>query len=164
MTSQVRRVASSLFDFARVAYAMRPDEREQWCAFRGLDQYDPEACARDMLAHGPASWTLIDQQGQPFFVGGFTNQRPGVWTCWAAGTPDGWAKHWRTITRVCRSEIDILMADSAHRIEIISLAVRTETAEWYVRGLGMTEQALLRGYAADGRDAICYARTAEKRP
>lgn len=159
----VRRASASLFDFARLAYAMRPDERDQWCAFRGLSKYDPEACARDMVSHGPASWVLLEDDGTPFFVGGFTCQRPGVWTNWGAGTLDGWARHGRAITRICRREMDALLADGAHRIEIISLADRTAAADWYARGLGMTEAALLRHYAADGRDAVCYARIAEKR-
>lgn len=148
-------------DFVHVAVNMRADERAQWSAFRAKP-YNAMECAADMASHGLASWALLDGDGLAFYVGGLSNQRPGVFTTWAAGTPEGWNKHWRGITRESRRLLDDALANGAHRIEIVSLASRPEAGDWYSRGLGMKAEGTLHRYAGDGQDAIMYAKTTEK--
>jgi hypothetical protein len=148
----------------RVAQHMRPDERDQWRAWSDAPAYDAKACYRDMLAEGEATWALVDAFGAAFYVGGFASVRPGVFRCWAAGTPAGWAAHWRAITRRTRRLLrSVLHAPGVHRIEICSLAERTAAGEWYAR-LGLVAEGRQRGYFGDGRDAICYAMTKEPTP
>lgn len=159
----VRLVPAMLHDFIVVAARMREDEREQWQAFRNLGHYSADECARDMLSHGPFAYALVDENGA-FFVGGFTNQRPNVWTCWAAGTSEGWGRHWHAITRVCRRHMAILFANGAHRVDIISLASRPRAGDWYTRFLGMQPEGTLHRYAGNGEDAICYAKVKEIAP
>lgn len=147
-------------DYVFVANSMLQTERDQWCAFRNLPAYDANACAMDMISHGPASWALR-AVGSPFFIGGFSNQRPGVWVCWAAGTDHGWQNYGREITRFVRKQMDAVFGLGAHRIEITSLASRVEAGEWYRKGLGMQAEGVHRGYCGDGQDAICYAKFKE---
>jgi RimJ/RimL family protein N-acetyltransferase len=147
----------------RVAQFMREDERDQYRAWTGAAAYDMRACYQDMLAKGEATWALLDRRGAAFYVGGLSNLRPGVFECWAAGTPEGWAAHWRAITRHTRRVLDATLGNGVHRIEIVSLAERTAAGAWYAR-LGLVAEGRLRRYFADGRDAIIYAKVKEPLP
>ncbi len=151
-------------DFARIAQDMRPDEIAQSLAFTGRGAYSADLVARALLASDGPQFVLVDRAGMPVAVGGFEPVGPGVFETWGIGTLAGWGKHWRAITKQSRRQMDRLFAAGAHRIQIISLASRTQAHGWYVNGLGMTFEGVLRGYCADGSDAVIHARTMRKAP
>lgn len=160
---RARLVPPLLGDIIRLSREMREDERAQWCALNGFDEYDPEVAAQSIIATlSPVSFALVDGQGFPIVVGGFDEVRRGVWQSWMIGTDAGWAKHWRAITRASRSSMDTLLAsDRAHRIQTHALASRAAAHGWYRRGLGMTFEGTQRRYFANGEDAVCYVRIKE---
>lgn len=144
-------------DFAHIARRMRPDERLQFAAFAGLAEYDPEVAARAYVLTAGLAYCLVDRDGFPFAIGGFYELRPGVWETWGIGTPEGWDRHWFAITRECRRRMRALLANGAHRIQIIALASRTQAHAWYEDGLGMQFEGRLRGYCGNREDAFMYA-------
>jgi len=146
-------------DFAFIARNMRPDEIEQHLAMTGLDEYRPDIAARGMLGAGGTSYVMVDEGNKPVLVGGMSPVRPGVWQAWLAGTEAGWAAHWRVFTTFCRGQVDAMLADGAHRVEVAALASRTAAHDWYVRGLGMAREGVLKGYCANGADAVMFAKT-----
>ncbi len=148
-------------DFAWIADRMRPDEVQQFLSFSGMHEYVPDIAARSMaMCNGPA-FVFVDPQNLPVIVAGFIPLRRGVYEAWMAGTMEGWAKHWRAITKVCRREMDRLLNNGAHRIQICAQAKREKTLEWYERGLLMKREGTHKGFCADGTDAVMFARTSE---
>lgn len=148
----------TLRDFAWVAERMRPDEIEQWTAKTGAP-YSADGCARAMAAAAGPVFALIDPAGYPIAVGGFDPLRPGVYELWAAGTVEGWERHWRAITLNCARLIRRLFADGAHRVQTVALDSRTRAHEWYERGLGLRREGEHPGWFANGATGITYART-----
>ena len=146
-------------DFAWLAERMRPDEIAQFLAYSGMSEYVPDIAARTFAMMGGPAFVFVDRQNMPVIAGGFAPVRTGVYDAWMAGTMDGWAKHWRAITKVCRHEMDRLLDADAHRIQICALATRTHAHQWYERGLHMTREGLHKGFCADGTDAVMFART-----
>lgn len=155
----LRVAAPILDDFAHIARRMRPDEIEQFLAFTGESEYRSDVAARAlaMMTSGP-TYAFVGRDAMPVVVCGFAQERPGVYEAWMAGTLEGWSAHGMGITRLCRRLIDGLLASLAHRVQVTALASRTQAHDWYVRGLGMELEALLRGYAASGADAIVFAK------
>ena len=155
----------SVFDVGWLSERMRPDEIAQWCALTGHATYDPELAARSIVATmGPLAFCLVGPDNMPVVVGGFTEDRPGVFQTWMVGTEEGWAKHWRAITRHSRRSIDALLESGrAHRIQTHALASRTAAHAWYER-LGMQREGTLRSYFADGQDAVVFSKVREAQP
>lgn len=154
----LRLTAPLIEDFGHLARHMRPDEIEQFLAFSGLPEYVPDIAARAFaLTPGP-TWAVVDDGNRAVLVGGFQPVRDGVLDGWLAGSMDGWARHGRSFTRICRREIGRVLANGAHRVQIAALASRTAAHDWYERGLGMQREGVLRGYCADGQDAIMFAK------
>ena len=151
-----RLVQATAADIACVAARMRPDEVAQWLALTGAKEYDADAAARAAIASGGPAWALVDISGRPFAVGGFHVERPGVANVWMMGTPDGWTKYWRAITRVCKRAISDLLAADFHRVEVTSLASRVCTHAWY-RRIGLTIAEPARAWFSDGSDAMTFA-------
>lgn len=148
-------------DFAYLAARMRPDEIEQYVAFTGADAYSPNAAATSYVMSAGLAYALIARDDRPVAVGWFEQVRPGVWSTTGIGTLDGWARHWRAITKQARRRMQDLFDRGAHRIQIVSLASRVQAHRWYERGLGMRCEGVLRGYAANGADAVIHARLRE---
>ncbi len=147
-----------LEDFAWLARNMRPDEIEQFKAFSGQPEYHPDVAARAFaMLRGPA-YVLVGRDNLPVLVGGFDPVRPGVYDGWMAGTMVGWQQHGFAITRIARRHIDGMLESEAHRVQITALASRTAAHDWYERGLGMTREATLRGWAANGEDAVVFSK------
>jgi hypothetical protein len=156
------RIGSPLLgDFDLVAMDMREDERLQWLATVGRTHYSPTLCARTLVALEGPQFVLVGADSRPLVLGGFEPVRPGVDRGWMAATSSSWDRCWFALTREARRLMRHRFAEGVHRIEAVALASRTRTAEWFERGLGMTREGVLRGYVADGQDAVIYSRTRE---
>jgi hypothetical protein len=151
-------VTPILTDYAYLAERMRPDEIDQLCAFTGWDQYVPDRAARLWASTPGEQVVLLGADKRALGLGGLTPIAPGVMEAWSVSTLEAWDTHWRTITRVCRRQIEDALATTAHRVQVISLASRTRAHEWYERGLRLKHEGTLRRYTTDGRDAVIFAR------
>ena len=96
---KVRVAVPVVQDYAYIAERLRPDEREQFAAFTGMDRYDANVAARAWVMTGGLAYTLVDRAGIPFAVGWFEEIRPGVWETSGIGTPEGWDRYWFELTR-----------------------------------------------------------------
>lgn len=150
-----------LLDYVKICVLMSEDERKQVEAFVG-QPYDIDSVAvGNFMVPGP-KWVIKDENN-PLVVGGFKQQRPGVWRDYMLTTPQAWEKqYWFTVTRTCRRVMDSMFASKqAHRLECIAPAMRLynrpELAKWY-KFLGYHEEGRRYGYCADGGDAIAFAR------
>lgn len=142
-----------LDDFCWLARNMRPDEKEQFAAFAGMD-YDPDTAARVLSATRGDSWALVGDDGVPVAVGGLEPVSAGTVQAWAMGTLEGWAAHWHAITRASRK---LIARSGARRVQVMALASRTRAHHWYEKGLGMQREGVLRAYAS-GQDVVMFAR------
>ena len=147
-----------LEDFAYLARNMRPDEIDQFVAMTGVAEYNPDIAARCLAAIPGYTWVLVGEDGLPFLVGGFQPIRPGVYEGWLAGTMEGWERHGFEITRICRRQMDALLRTEAHRVYVPALSSRTAAHDWYMRGLGMVNEGLQKGFCANKSDAIMFAK------
>lgn len=150
-----------LLDYVKICILMAKDEREQIEAFVG-QKYDIDAVAvGNFMVPGP-KWVLkIDSE--PVVVGGFKQQRPGVWRDYMLTTPQAWEKrNWFTVTRTCRRLMDsMLNSKQAHRLECIApaarLTQRPELQKWY-EFMGYHLEGVRYGYCANGADAVAFSR------
>lgn len=149
-----------LEDFVHVTRYMRADEREQWLALTGADEYRSNTLALAAANTPGHRWALIDADNRPVLIGGFEELRPGVWECWQMSTAESWAKHWRAFTKITRRMIRWALANGAHRVQTVALATRQAAHQWYERALGLRCEGRLAGYFATGADGLMYARTA----
>lgn len=153
----------SVSDLAYLARHMRPDEIDQYLAGTGASEYDPDAAARLFVATPGPSFLIVGSDGLPAVAGGFFRVRPGVWEGWQCGTAAGWDKHWRTITKHTRRLNDAMLArPDVHRLQLVALAGRAQTFDWYERALGYVREGVQRRGCADGRDAVMFARVKEQ--
>lgn len=146
-----------LLDFLRVCIKMPEHERRQIEAVSG-QPYDVDSVAvGNFCAEGP-KW-VIKNDDDPICIGGFVQQRPGVWRDFMLTTPEAWGKHWFAVTRISRRVMDaMLKSGEAHRLECVALADRPEqTFRWYAT-LGYNLEGRLYGYYANGADAVIYSR------
>jgi hypothetical protein len=150
-----------LQDFAYLAARLSESEQAQWCAVTGAGTFDADACARDFAKAGPLQWVLVDPAGLPIYACGGNEVTHGVLQTWALGTADGWATHGKTITKMTRRLIDAMLAEGYRRIQTVSHVDRRDAHVWYMRGLGMQREGVLRMANADGSDAVMFARVRE---
>jgi hypothetical protein len=136
---------------------MRPDEITQLLAFTGADSYDHEMAARAFINKPGPKFTLVDEQGQPVIVGGYSPVIDGVWQSWMAGTEAGWCKHWRAITKASRWLMDALFEAGARRLQTNALQSRREAIMWYERGLHLKYEGTWKEFGCGGEDVACYA-------
>lgn len=149
-----------MIDFLKVAAALPQDEREQLEAFTG-EPYSVDGCAVGNFSVPGPKW-VIKADDEPIVIGGFVQQRPGVWRDFMLTTPDAWAKHWFPITRIAKRAMNAMfLSKQAHRLECVApaarLAARPQIEDWY-RILGYNREATLSGYCASGADAIIFSR------
>lgn len=149
-----------LLDAIRVVLAATQDQREHFKTMTGTE-WDIDGVALGGFQSVGPKWSIhID--GAPVAVGGFAQQRPGVYRDWFIFAPAAFEKaNWRTVTRLCRKLMDWVLQNGAHRLECLVPVGRVESRpqldKWY-RILGYNKEALLYGYCANGRDAYCYSR------
>ena len=149
-----------LLDAIRVALAATQDQREHFKTMTGTE-WDIDGVALGGFQSVGPKWSIhID--GAPVAVGGFAQQRPGVYRDWFIFAPVAFEKaNWRTVTRLCRKLMDWVLQNGAHRLECLvpfgRVESRPQLAKWY-KLLGYNKEALLYGYCANGADAFCYSR------
>lgn len=147
-------------DWVHLAHTMRPDEIAQFEAMTAR-AYDADQAAGAFIAAPGIKYALIGAEGRAFAAGCFEYVRPGVIETWGIGTLSAWTNHWRAITKVCRRQIDSFLANGAHRVQIVSLASRTQAHVWYERGLGLKREGTLRKFFPDGSDAVMHAKVSQ---
>lgn len=156
-----RLVRTKFRDLIYLCDRMREDEVQQYMAFSEADRFDPDVAALAFANTPGPQFTLLDADGVPVCAGGWFSVGPGVWQSWMVGTMDGWARHWRDITKSSRWLMDQLLANGARRLQTNALACRTEALEWYEKGLLMVPQGVWKGYGRGGEDVAHFARLKE---
>lgn len=145
-----------LLDFIKVCIRMPHNERENFEALTG-EKYDVDGLAVGNFTVPGPKW-VIKADDEPICVGGFVPQRPGVYRDFMINTPEAWEKHWFAVTRIARRALDAMfISKQAHRLECISLDGREKAFHWY-RALKYTREATLKGYCANGKDAVLFSR------
>lgn len=150
-----------MIDYLKVALALPKDEQEQIEAMTG-EPFDVDGCAVGNFQVPGYKWA-IKIGHDPLVIGGFVQERRGVWRDYLLTTPQAW-EHWFPVTRICRRIMDaMLISGEAHRLECITpanrIASRPEIEKWY-KVLSYKKEATLRGYCANGADAFVYSRVA----
>jgi hypothetical protein len=155
--------APTLRDLIVLCAQMRPDEIEQWEAlmdpdcFRADGSFDFEKAAVLLYSLPGLKFSLF--AGDKLLVsGGYFDQGNGVYKSWMVGTMDHWRTHWRSITEATKFVMDCMLQDGIRRLETYALASRELTGHWYVRGLGMEHEGILRGYGYQGQNVAVYSR------
>lgn len=151
-----------LLDYVQVCILMPDDERKQIESLVG-EPYDIDAVAvGNYMVPGP-KWVIKTAANVPLVVGGFKQQRPGVWRDYLLTTPDAWDKRNAfTVTRTIKRIMDsMFVSKMAHRLECLAPRARVESrpelVKWY-NFLGYTQESIRYGYCADGSDAVAFAR------
>lgn len=144
-------------DVYKIAQDLPSEERVLFKALTGLE-YDAQEFMVTLaeIAGGGEHHYLVMDGDTPVAAGGFLAQRPGVFRTWFMAPTASWAKCGRELTDVCRQAIAGLFDRGlAHRVETVTLADRAEARAWYER-IGLTFESTLRGYGANGEDAVMY--------
>lgn len=140
---------------------MRPDEIEQYLSITGAKTFNAEVVSRGFMNIPGHKFTVLGKDGLPVAAGGYEEVAPGVWQSWMVGSCEGWATHWRSITKATRWLMDGLMEMGARRLQTTALASRTKAIEWYVKSLGLSYEGTWRKFGKNGEDVACFARVAE---
>lgn len=140
---------------------MRPDEIEQYLAFTDTDSYDPDVAALGFMNLPGMKFTVVDRDRMPVAAGGYWEVSPGVWQSWMVGSCDGWAAHWRSLTKAVRWLMASLFNMGARRLQTNGLASRTKAIEWYERALGLKPEGVMRKAGRQGQDVAYFSRLAE---
>ena len=147
-------------DAIRVCLAATQEQQEHFTTMTG-QPWDIDGVAIGCFQSPGPKWSIhIDNV--PVAVGGFAEQRPGVYRDWFIFAPAAFEKaNWLRVTRICRKLMDSVLKAGAHRLECLVPVGRVESRpqldHWY-RILGYNKEALLYGYCANGADAYCYSR------
>ncbi|MDE2097521.1 MAG: hypothetical protein KGL39_09770 [Patescibacteria group bacterium] len=146
-----------LAEFIKVCILLPQDERDQLEAFTGRP-YDIDGAAIGAFCAPGPKWA-IRADGEPIIVGGFAQERPGVWRDFLLTTPVAWEKHWFAVTRICRRIMtDMLHSGHAHRLECIAPIARLPRVSRWYSVLGYHQEGVLHGYCASGADAAIFSR------
>lgn len=141
----------------KLAQELPEDERKLCRAVTGVD-YDPQEFMVTLAeAVGDAPYQHLFWSGdKAVAVGGFLQQRPGVFRTWFSAPAWAWEQHGRELTEACRTLVGrMLETGLAHRIETVTLADREKARAWYER-IGLIFESTLRGYGVNGEDAVMY--------
>lgn len=145
-------------DYVALAQRMPPDEIAQYLAATGLASFDPQEAAKTLLCIPGVVHCIANEEGRPIALGGYEPVRTGVWQCWMVSAAEDWPTYGRQLTRIVRRfQSWMLESPDCRRLQLYSLPERTQAHEWYLKGLGMTQEGRHRQYFADGSDALCFA-------
>lgn len=141
---------------AGIAQHMGEEERELFRANTG-QEFDHEEFLVSLAEIAEHGYHHIMWAGEkPIALVGFIPQRPGSLRTWFIAPDDVWEEHGRDLTDACQKLItDLLDQKLAHRIETVTLAKREKARAWYER-IGLTYESTLRGYGANGEEAVMY--------
>lgn len=141
---------------------MREDERAQFVALSGLQEFSEDAAIRwfiDAAAQsGLFAVTVLQADNLPAAAGGFHPAGAGVWQAWMVGTTDGWAQQWRALTKATLWLMDRLFEDRAHRLQTTAITSRELAIEWFERSLGFKPEGVWRQYGIRGEDVAHFSR------
>jgi len=154
-------IACRLVHLHYICHRLREDEIHQYCVLTARDEYDPDRAAVEFFGLSGLKLTILNHEGLPAACGGYHEVFPGVWQSWMCGTADGWANHWRSITKGSRWMMDHLFDKCmARRLQTNALASRTKAIEWYIRGLGLQQEGVQRAYGRQGEDVAFFSKLA----
>lgn len=143
-------------DFTDVCKDVTEAERMQYRAFSG-EPYDSLRVSEMYWRMECRSWALY-ADGRPIVVGGFLEERPGVYRPFCFATRSAFTpEHIWAVTKAVRAAMDDMLQKGAHRLECLSLSSHACVHRWY-RRLGLTLEGTLRGFGAGGEDAVIYSR------
>ncbi|WP_145974350.1 hypothetical protein [Stenotrophomonas pictorum] len=141
---------------------MREDERAQFIALSGLEQFDEDAAVRWFIeaAHlsGVYAVTVLQDDDLPAAAGGFQPAGPGVWQAWMLGSEQGWSEQWRSLTKGTRWLMDRIFESGAHRLQTSAITSREHAIEWFERSLGFKAEGVWRHYGIRGEDVAHFSR------
>lgn len=149
----------TLLDMLIVATQARDDERRQYASLVGRE-WIPEQVANEVFSKDGVKFVLLDVD-KPFVVGGWEPLIDGVYQSWMIGNMLYWETHWRSITKLCRKSMAIMFDTGARRLQTCALASRVKACEWYVRGLKMQPEGIMRAFGVNGEDMAMFSRISE---
>jgi hypothetical protein len=151
-----------LMDFLFVAARLPQDERDQIEAFSGLPFEIDGAAIGAFMAPGP-KWVAM-KDGQPVSVGGFVQERRGVWRDFMMNVKGAFddPAYASFITRHCRKILDAMFrSGQATRCECIvplqRITDRPELVRWY-KVMKYRQDAVIPAYLANGYPAVIFGR------
>ena len=84
----------SLSDLVWVCHNLPEDEKDQFLALNGEDEYDGDEAALGAFRTGGPKWVLAqNDNGMPLACGGYTLLRPEVWQSWMLVPEASWKTH-----------------------------------------------------------------------
>jgi hypothetical protein len=135
----------------------RPDEVVEYEAQTGL-AWDAAEVAVELWRLPGEKYLVVDDEGRPVLAAGVVPRGRGWYRGWMIGSLDGWHAHWRAITRFTRQVMEHMLANDAHRLDVLCLASRTQACRWYMKGLKMRFEGAHPGMGANGETCATYAR------
>lgn len=117
--------------------------------------YQADAFAIEAMNFPGYHWAVHTADDALVAVGGFIPQRAGILRTWFLGLDAAWVQGNGVTELVYDTIQQVLDRQLAHRVETITLASRTRARAWY-GSIGLTYESTLRGYCADGSDAVLY--------
>lgn len=150
----------TLLDCVQACVNMPQDERDHVTEITGHD-FTIDGAAMGAFTASGHKWVMKDEADMtyPLMLGGFMEERPGVYRDWLITSPRVWEQcNWFRATRICRRLMDALfVSGQAHRIECITPLARARVFPWY-KILGYTQECVMQGYTASGYPAVLFSR------
>lgn len=150
-----------LIDFISIAQRLPQDEIDQIEAMTGR-QFEIDGVALGAyMVQGPKWVAKIGTR--PLSIGGFNQERPGVWRDFMMNTPESFApENFVPVTRHCRRIMNMMLkSGNAHRLECIvperRLLDRPEIERWY-HTMGYRREAVMQAYLANKYPAVMFSR------
>lgn len=141
---------------------MREDERAQFIALSGLDEFNEDAAVRWFIdaafQSGLFAITVLQDDNLPAAAGGFQPAGTGVRQAWMLGTADGWSQQWRSLTKATCWLIDRIFEGDHHRVQTSAITSRERAIEWFERSLGFKPEGVWRHYGIRGEDIAHFSR------
>lgn len=156
----MRLVQPTMLQLLTLTAQARPDEIEQYEALVARE-WNVDDVANDHYNRIGVKFCLTTDDGTPVAAGGWDPIIDGVWQSWMVGTMDQWGRHWRSITKASRRVMDRLEESGARRLQTNALASRAAACQWYVKGLKMQPEGVMRGFGMNGEDVAMFARVKE---
>jgi len=149
----------TLMDLLMLCADMRQDEIEQYEAFVG--DWNESDAASDFYNRPGVQFVLLNEQEVPVCAGGWDPIIEGVYHAWMLGTMQYWEKYWRSITKHTKRVMDTMLKNNARRLQAGVLLSRTDTCDWFVRGLGMHHEGSYDNFGRKGETLAIFARLKE---